>query len=39
MCGVERFFYGALAIILIITLSGCEVLKAGRDACLEGLCR
>lgn len=39
MTSWERFFFGALAVVLIIGLAGCEVLRAGRDACLEGLCR
>jgi len=39
MTGRERFFYGAIAILMIVTLGGCEVVRAGYHACRQGLCR
>lgn len=39
MTGWEKFYYGVIAVVLTIGLAGCEVIRAGRDACLEGLCR
>lgn len=35
----ERFYYGVIAIGLVVFLGGCETVKAVSDACREGLCR
>lgn len=39
MTSWERFFYGVLAVCMVVTLGGCEVVRAGYHACREGLCR
>lgn len=35
----ERLYYGTAAVLMIVTLGGCEVVRAGYHACRQGLCR